>query len=122
MLGYRRARDELVADCPLRAATDLLAHRWDPVVLLALGVGARRRVDLRADIGGVSDKALTESLRRLVRNGLVGRAEYPAAPPRVEYALTALGKSLVAGPMRALGDWVTEHGHELLAAQGDPEE
>lgn len=106
----------LVADCRLRAATDLLAHTWDPVVLAALRGGPRRRRDLRATIGGLSDKVLTESLRRLCAHGLVDRRAN-AAPPRVDYALTGLGRSLVDGPMQALGRWVLDHGDELLDAQ-----
>ncbi|EFC82158.1 transcriptional regulator, HxlR family [Parafrankia sp. EUN1f] len=107
----------LVVDCRLRAATDLFAHTWDPVVLAALRSGACRRLELRAAIGGVSDKALTEALRRLCAHGLVERRAFAQAPPRVEYTLTPLGQSLVDGPMRALGDWITEHGDQLLEAQ-----
>ncbi|MGW6013299.1 winged helix-turn-helix transcriptional regulator [Streptomyces sp. NPDC055210] len=108
---------ELVADCRLRAAADLFAHTWDPVVLAALRAGPCRRRDLRVAIGGISDKVLTDTLRRLLANGLVNRRSHAEAPPRVEYALTALGRSLVEGPMAALGRWVTEHGDELLEAQ-----
>ncbi|CAL9576158.1 winged helix-turn-helix transcriptional regulator [Streptomyces sp. enrichment culture] len=110
-------RHEWVADCSLRAATDLLAHTWDPVVLAALRAGACRRGALRASIGGISDKVLTETLRRLTANGLVVRRAHAKAPPRVEYALSDLGRSLVEGPMAALGQWVAEHGDELLEAQ-----
>ncbi|WP_405182019.1 helix-turn-helix transcriptional regulator [Nocardia sp. NBC_01377] len=112
-------RQELVADCRLRAATDLFAHTWDPVVLAALQEGPRRRGDLRAGIGGISDKALSEALRRLLGHGLIERLGYRQAPPRVEYALTELGASLVDGPMRALGAWIDDHGDALLAAQDD---
>lgn len=110
-------RYELVADCPLRAATDLFAHTWDPVVLSALRTGPCRRRELRAAIGGISDKVLTDTLRRLLANGLVVRRAHAEAPPRVEYALSGLGSSLVEGPMTALGQWVSEHGDELFAAQ-----
>lgn len=116
MSGYDEHAGELVADCRLRAATDLFAHTWDPVVLVGLLGGARRRSELRAEIGGISDKALTEALRRLLGHGLIGRHRYAQAPPRVEYALTPLGLSLVEGPMRALGEWVEEHGDALLEA------
>lgn len=109
--------EELIADCRLRAATDLFAHTWDPVVLAALRSGPCRRRELRVAIGGMSDKVLTETLRRLCAHGLVGRRAFAQAPPRVEYALTGLGQSLVDGPMRALGDWTLEHGDELLDAQ-----
>ncbi|WP_227983095.1 winged helix-turn-helix transcriptional regulator [Nocardia spumae] len=121
MSGYDEHAGELVADCRLRAATDLFAHTWDPVVLVALLGGPRRRAELRAEIGGVSDKALTESLRRLHGHGLIERRRYAQAPPRVDYALTPLGLSLVEGPMRALGDWIDEHGDELLAASEEVE-
>ncbi|MCT2586655.1 winged helix-turn-helix transcriptional regulator [Actinophytocola gossypii] len=108
---------EMLADCRLRSTTDLFAHTWDPVVLAGLHTGPRRRVELLGAVGGLSDKVLTETLRRLVANGLVERLSYRAAPPRVEYRLTALGASLVDGPMRALARWTAEHGDELLAAQ-----
>jgi DNA-binding HxlR family transcriptional regulator len=108
---------ELVADCRLRAASELFAHTWDPVVLAALRPGQRRRHELRSVIGGMSDKVLTEALRRLIKNGLVERHAYAQAPPRVDYGLTALGRTLVDGPMAALGRWIVEHGDELLNAQ-----
>ncbi|GII96110.1 winged helix-turn-helix transcriptional regulator [Sinosporangium siamense] len=112
------SHDTPVADCRLRAATDLFTHTWDPVVLAALSTGPHRRHQLRAAIGGVSDKSLTEALRRLLTNGLIER--HPQSPPAVEYALTPLGRSLVDGPMAALGQWALDHGDELLAAQPDP--
>ncbi len=112
--------EDLIADCRLRAATDLFAHTWDPVVLAALQSGPRRRRALRVAIGGLSDKALTEALHRLGAQGLVSRHAVAQAPPRVDYALTPLGQSLVDGPMRALGEWITDHGDELLAAQDAP--
>lgn len=108
---------ELVADCRLRAAVDLFAHTWDPVVLAALRSRPHRRRELRAAIGSISDKVLTETLHRLLANGLVDRRAYAAAPPRIDYSLTDLGKSLVDGPMKALGRWILEHGDELLEAQ-----
>ena len=110
-------RHDLVADCRIRAATELFAHTWDPVVLAALRPGALRRRELRAVIGGLSDKALTEALGRLLGNGLIVRSRFAQAPPRVEYGLTRLGGSLVDGPMTALGEWIVAHGDELLAAQ-----
>ncbi|MGW3413384.1 winged helix-turn-helix transcriptional regulator [Streptomyces sp. NPDC000888] len=110
-------RYELVADCRLRAATDLFAHTWDPVVLAALRTGPRRRRALRTEIGGISDKVLTDTLHRLLAAGLVDRHAHAEAPPRVEYGLTSLGQSLVEGPMTALGRWAVEHGDELLEAQ-----
>ena len=106
-----------MADCRLRAAAELFAHTWDPVVLAALEAGRLRRRELRAAIGGMSDKVLTEALRRLIANGLVERCAHPQAPPRVDYGLTPLGRSFVDGPMTALARWIAEHGDDLLDAQ-----
>ncbi|HSK95800.1 MAG TPA: helix-turn-helix domain-containing protein [Euzebyales bacterium] len=116
MRGLASDDYEFVADCRLRAATDLFAHRWDVVVLAALRTGPRRRRALRSTIGGISDKVLTDALRRLVGRGLVARRAYAEAPPRVEYALTPLGTSLVEGPLQALGRWTIDHADELLDA------
>ncbi|MEE4541182.1 helix-turn-helix domain-containing protein [Streptomyces sp. V4-01] len=109
--------ERALVDCRLRAATELLAHTWDPLVLAALSPGPLRRSALLASTGGMSDKVLTEALRRLLANGLVERRTYPAAPPRVEYGLTPLGASLTEGPLRALADWALDHGEQLLDAQ-----
>lgn len=105
---------DLVVDCRLRAATDLFAHRWDALVLAALRAGRLRRGDLRAAIGPISDKVLTETLRRVLANGLIHRT---GSHNRADYALTPLGASLVDGPLAAMGAWITEHGEALLEAQ-----
>ena len=108
---------DFVADCRLRMGTDLFSHVWDPVILAALAAGPQRRRALRANIGGISDKALTEALHRLITNGLAERRSYAEAPPRVDYALTPLGQSFADGPMRALAEWIIRHGDELFEAQ-----
>lgn len=113
--GKRSA--ELLADCRIRAGAELFAHRWDIVVLAALHDGPHRRCDLHQRVGGLSDKSLTEALRRLGASGLVERQRFGARPPRVDYALTALGAGLVDGPVRELGRWMHEHGEKLLKAQ-----
>lgn len=105
--------DDRVADCLVRAATDILSHRWDGVVLPALGEGPRRRIDLRTSIGQVKDKPLTESLTRLTSSGLVNRTTSNASSP-VVYELTALGRSFHDGPLTALAVWAQEHGEEVL--------
>jgi len=108
---------DFVADCRLRMGTDLFSHVWDPVILAALTAGPQRRRALRASIGGISDKALTEALQRLTTNGLTERRSYAEAPPRVDYALTPLGQTFADGPMRALAEWIIRHGDELFEAQ-----
>jgi len=117
MVGVSECHDDLAVDCRLRAATDLLAHTWDPVILATLRAGPRRRHALRSAIGGISDKALTQALHRLHTNGLIARHTHPSAPPRVDYTLTDLGRTFVEGPLSALGTWITEYGDALLDAQ-----
>ena len=109
--------EPFAADCRVRLATDLLAHRWDPVVLMALSTGARRRAELLEGMGGVSDKVLTEALRRVRSHGLVTRREAPG-DRAVRYELTELGRSLVDGPLAALARWAVDHADDVLAAQG----
>ncbi|MFD7137758.1 winged helix-turn-helix transcriptional regulator [Streptomyces sp. NPDC059894] len=108
--------DAFLADCRARLAFDLFSHTWNPVVLRALRDGPRRPVELREGIGGISSKVLTETLRRLEFNGLVDRRRDPDAPSRVEYRLTALGRTLLA-PVEAVGAWAFAHGDEVMAAQ-----
>ncbi|MEU0007411.1 helix-turn-helix domain-containing protein [Streptomyces sp. NPDC006314] len=105
-----------LADCRARLAFDLLANTWNSVVLWALRDAPQRPGALRERIGGISQKVLTETLRRLEFNGLVERRSYGGAPPRVEYGLTPLGRSLLA-PIDAFGVWAFEHGDEVMAAQ-----
>ncbi|MFI6403570.1 winged helix-turn-helix transcriptional regulator [Streptomyces sp. NPDC050548] len=107
-----------LADCRARLAFDLLGNTWNCVVLWALRHGPRRPGQLRGRIGGISQKVLTETLRRLEFNGLVARRSYGGSPPRVEYELTALGRTLLE-PIDAFGAWAFEHGDEVMAAQDD---
>ncbi|GAA2209392.1 helix-turn-helix domain-containing protein [Nonomuraea monospora] len=105
-----------LADCQARLAFDLMANTWNAVVLWSLRHGPRRPGRLREEIGGISTKVMTETLRRLEFNGLVARRVYAEAPPRVEYELTDLGRSLL-GPIEAFGEWAFDHADEVMAAQ-----
>ncbi|TDE42213.1 transcriptional regulator [Nonomuraea mesophila] len=105
-----------LADCQARLAFDLVANTWNAVVVWGLRHGPRRPGRLREEIGGISPKVLTETLRRLEFNGLVARRAYAEAPPRVEYELTELGHSLL-GPIEAFGVWASDHADEVMAAQ-----
>ncbi|MFI7614412.1 winged helix-turn-helix transcriptional regulator [Nonomuraea terrae] len=109
-----------LADCQARLAFDLMSNTWNAVVIWALRHGPRRPGRLREEIGGIRPKVLTETLRRLEHNGLVARRAYAEAPPRVEYELTALGRSLL-GPIGAFGEWAHDHADEVLAAQDGDE-
>jgi len=73
--------DVFVADCPARTTLGLLADTWSVVVVFALGEGPRRCSELHERIGGISKKMLTQTLRKLERNGLVERRRIRSAPP-----------------------------------------
>lgn len=100
-----------VADCQSRLGFDLLSNTWNAVVIWTLRQGPLRHGELRTRIGGISQKVLTETLRRLEDSGLVERL-----PGRAGYALTELGRSLL-GPIEALGAWAHEHAGDVLDAQ-----
>lgn len=104
------------ADCQARLGFDVISHRWNAVVIWTLREGPRRPGWLRESIGGISPKVLTETLRRLERDGLVERRSYAEAPPRVEYGLTEVGRSLLT-PLEAVGEWAFAHADAILAAQ-----
>ncbi|HET6186504.1 MAG TPA: helix-turn-helix domain-containing protein [Trebonia sp.] len=99
----------------LGAAVELISHAWDPVVLSALRLGPTRRTDIMHRIAGVSDKVLTESLRRLSSRGLVTRTANGARRDRAVYELTALGASFASGPLAHMAEWAAENQAELSA-------
>ncbi|MCK1814806.1 helix-turn-helix transcriptional regulator [Streptomyces sp. XM4011] len=107
---------DFLADCRTRVAFDLLGNTWNSVVIWALRHGPARPHDLRRRIGGISGKVLTETLRRLEHSGLVARHAYREAPPRVEYELTGLGRTLLP-PIEGFGAWAAVHADAVVAAQ-----
>ena len=94
----------------------LLTSKWAVDVLLALGDGTRRYHELLSDLEPISEKVLTQTLRAMERDGLVGRRVHAEVPPRVEYALTPLGATLAA-PLKALGSWSLTHGNRVDEAR-----
>ena len=84
--------DVLDAGCGSRRVLNMLADNWTILVIYALGRGTMRHGELMRTIGGISQKMLTQTLRRLERDGMVSRKVYPVVPPRVEYRLTPLGR------------------------------
>jgi DNA-binding HxlR family transcriptional regulator len=98
-----------------RRALSLLAGKWSVEVLYLLASGTRRYSEVLYEVGEVSKKTLTQTLRALQRQGLVDRRAYPEVPPRVEYSLTPLGWSLT-GPLMALYEWSAENLDEPAAA------
>lgn len=110
------AFDVMTATCPSRTSLARIANKWTAMVVIALSAGRMRFRDLRTAVDGISAKVLTETLRDLERDGLVTRHVYAEVPPRVEYELTPLGRTLHT-PLRALGHWAEEHITEVLAAR-----
>lgn len=103
--------------CEEIAATfSLVGDKWSMMVVIYLSGGPRRFNALKRQIGGITQRMLTLTLRKLERQGLVSRNVFPTVPPQVEYALTPLGQSLRA-PVQMLGLWVLEHHDELQRAR-----
>jgi DNA-binding HxlR family transcriptional regulator len=102
--------------CPARAVLEVLAEKWALLLVHMLANGPARTSELRRRIGGISDKMLIQTLRRLERNGFVERRAFPEVPPRVEYSLTPLGASL-SEPITTLDRWVERHLPDIDFAQ-----
>ena len=104
-----RRNPHVTEDC--RAVGGVLARigdKWSVLIVSRLGAGSMRFNELKRNIGGISQRMLTLTLRGLERDGLITRTVHPGVPPRVDYNLTALGRSLLI-PVSALGDWALKH-------------
>jgi DNA-binding HxlR family transcriptional regulator len=91
-----------------RTVVGILAGKWNVEILYLLASGTRRYSEVFYEVGEISKKTLTQTLRMLERHGLVTRRAYPEVPPRVEYSLTPLGWS-ITGPLMTLYEWGAEH-------------
>ena len=102
--------------CGLAAALDVVGGKWKPLVLWGLFFGPRRFGALRREIGGISEKMLIQSLRELEGDGVITRQDFGEIPPRVEYAMTDFGRSLVEalGPLCA---WGSTHMERITATK-----
>jgi DNA-binding HxlR family transcriptional regulator len=102
----------------LRQTLDLIADKWIVAVLYVLSQGTRRYGELQREIGDISQRMLTRTLRDLERNGLVSRKVYLVVPPMVEYSLTPLGETLNQ-VLKELCDWSTKNFHDVEAARSN---
>ena len=92
--------------CPVETTLTLISDKWKVLILRDLMPGTKRFGELKKSVGNVSQKVLTAQLRTMEESGLVNRKVYAEVPPRVEYSLTELGKSLkpILDSMRAWGE------------------
>jgi len=98
----------------IREVMDRVGDKWTLLVIANLRDGARRYTHLQQLVPGISQRMLTLTLRQLTEDGLVTRTAYAEVPPRVEYALTPLGESLLA-TATALIEWASTHHGEISA-------
>ena len=111
------ALDHRSGDC--RAVSTVLARvgdKWSVLIVSLLGDGPKRFNEIKRMVGGISQRMLTLTLRGLERDGLVTRTVFPTVPPRVDYALTKLGRSLWI-PVEALGLWARVNQGEIAEAR-----
>ena len=106
------------AHCPTRMVLDRIADKWTVLIIGALENETKRFGELRREIGGVSQKMLTQTLRGLERDGLVARVVYASVPPKVEYSLTKLGRTLVR-TLEAIRMWSEKSIEDVLKARDD---
>ena len=108
---------EAAVGCPIAPVVDIVFSRWTTPILWQLNTHGRQRFnDLRDLVGGISAKVLTQRLRHLERDGLVSRTMHPEIPPRVEYEITDLGRSL-APVFAALVTWSEGHLTDVAQAR-----
>jgi DNA-binding HxlR family transcriptional regulator len=103
-------------NCPSRVVLDRISEKWTGLVILALDGATLRFGELRERIGGVAPKVLTQTVRGLERDGLLTRRVYAEVPPRVEYSLTPLGRSL-REPLLLVQDWAERNVPKVLQAR-----
>ncbi|TCO48082.1 winged helix-turn-helix transcriptional regulator [Actinocrispum wychmicini] len=108
--------DAFVATCPTRQVLAMIGDKWVGLTVAALSNGPMRHGQLRARIAGASQKMLTQTLRLMERDGLVTRTVTPTVPLRVDYELTALGRTLVP-VLTAVKEWSETHIAEIMAAR-----
>ncbi|HNB27305.1 MAG TPA: helix-turn-helix domain-containing protein [Alphaproteobacteria bacterium] len=113
----RPSKKHLSENC--QAVSQVLSRvgdKWSVLVVSILGRGPMRFNELKRTVNGISQRMLTLTLRALERDGLVTRTVFPSVPPRVDYDLTALGRSLLV-PVSALAAWAIDHRAAIAAAQ-----
>lgn len=106
----------MLESCPSRTSLAKVANKWTAMIVITLSRGPARFGEIRQSVQGISGKVLAETLRDLERDGILSRTAYDQMPPRVEYELTPLGRTLQE-PLTALGLWAERHIEEVLVAR-----
>lgn len=114
--GERCALEHFDADCPFRVLFDQISDKWTMMILTVLDDGPTRFNSLKRRLAGISQKSLSQTLRRLERNGLICRQVLPLSPVAVEYSLSELGHTLLP-PFRALYGWTKHHINDVEQAR-----
>lgn len=116
-LGNGKLTKGFDADCvATREILNRVGDKWSVLVIVTLGDGMKRFSDLKRSIDGISQRMLTLTLRSIERDGLVKRTVFPTIPPRVEYVLTALGRTLLE-PVTQVANWAQGHRAEVQRAR-----
>ncbi len=102
--------------CPSREVLDRIGDTWSVLIVISLAGGPQRYTELARRIEGVSPKMLTQTLRGLERDGLISRTVHPVVPPRVDYALTDLGRRLLT-VVEALEAWAESNMDDVVRAR-----
>lgn len=116
MPGFSCAPGHFAAHCPSRELFDQIADKWSMMILTVLDAGPQRFNAIKKMLEGVSQKSLTQTLRRLERNGLILRHVLATSPVAVEYEMSALGRTLLP-PFRTLYRWTKDNIAEVEAAR-----
>ena len=112
-MSVHKSKVDWAERCPIRDVLERMGDRWSMLVLFMLNDHQSMRFSvLKNTIGDISQRMLSQTLRRLEQDGLVLRTAHATVPPRVDYALTSLGKSFMK-PMHKLLSWADEN-HQLV--------
>jgi DNA-binding HxlR family transcriptional regulator len=109
----RKQRHERYSNCPVEAALDIIGGKWKSIILFRVLEEKRRFNELRRLLPNITQRTLTNQLRELERDGLLQRSVYAEVPPKVEYSITAFGRTLEP-VLVALKEWAERHMPEKM--------
>ena len=111
-----RVRYDDPSNCPVRNVLDQLGDKWSVLIITALSEQPYRFGELKREIGDISQRMLTQTLRDLQADGLIEREVFPTSPPSVEYRLSPMGRSFLV-PLSAMVDWAFAHHPQIRDAR-----